>query len=331
MISDLTQKTNLKTQLNLLINMKKVIKTMMMLFVASTFALTSCTDETEEVKNVEITMTPAATSGTHFVGDTLKLTVSCKGNADNKLKTLTITRTKVGENPVTLETKTLSGTDYIYNLTAALDAGLTGTVTYSFKLEGEKGTAQTANYVATIVNPNPLSASTTVIQLFGHTSGAECFMKATPDFKQYSLSDATANSNENLKNNIDLVFFFGSTNRYTLCSQTNTTMQTQVWSGLSTFWSSGNARETGLVKVTGQINYGDVAAMDDDRALVTFAQGKTFGTIVNNLAKDDVLLFKTKEGKLGLLKVEGVSDSADPNNPQASTAIIDLNILSQDF
>ena len=69
--------------------MKKVIKTMMMLFVASTFALTSCTNETEEVENVEITMSPAATSGTHFVGDTLKLTVSCKGNADNKLKTLT--------------------------------------------------------------------------------------------------------------------------------------------------------------------------------------------------------------------------------------------------
>lgn len=310
--------------------MKKVIKTMMMLFVASTFALTSCTDETEEVKNVEITMSPAATSGTHFVGDTLKLTVSCKGNADNKLKTLTIIRTKTGETPVTLETKTLSGTDYIYNLSAALDAGLAGTVTYSFKLEGEKGTAQTANYVATVVNPNPLSASATVIQLFGHTSNAECFMKATPDFNQYTLADATANSNQNLKSNIDLVFFYGATNRYTLCSQTNNNM-VNLFSGLSSFWTSADARATGLLKVTGQINYGDIAAMNDDRALVTFAQGKTFGTIANDLKKDDVILFKTKEGKLGLIKVEGVSDSADPNSPQAATAIIDVNIVSQDF
>jgi hypothetical protein len=59
--------------------MKKAIKTIMMLFVASTFVLTSCTDDTD-VKDVELTMIPAATSGTYFVSDTLINAVVATGS-----------------------------------------------------------------------------------------------------------------------------------------------------------------------------------------------------------------------------------------------------------
>ena len=63
--------------------MKKAMKTIMMLFVASSFILASCGTDTD-VADVELTVVQGST--TYFVGDTLKVTVNGKVSTGNFVK-----------------------------------------------------------------------------------------------------------------------------------------------------------------------------------------------------------------------------------------------------
>jgi hypothetical protein len=305
--------------------MKKVIKTMMMLFVASTFVLTSCTSD-EDVKDVELTMIPAATSGTHFVSDTLSITLNAKGNADNKLKSIKITKAIAGQAGVITmyENTKLSGTDFIYQLKDTLQPGEAGINTITITLTGEKGNAQTKTYTATVRAIGETVSTGSPVSLFGQGAGAETqqFI-ALGSFSTFTIGEATANSNAELKNSIDLAFYYGATNKFSLSSLDDAVMHT-VYTGLSTFWTSAdNSRITGLYKATGQVNYGVIEASLSDKDLLLFAEGKTFSKTINNLAVNDVILFKTKEGKIGLLKVSETTGSTN------STAVLSFDGLVQ--
>lgn len=306
--------------------MKKVIKTMMMLFVASTFVLTSCTSD-EDVKDVELTMIPAATSGTHFVSDTLSITLNAKGNDDNKLKSIKITKAIAGQAGVITmyENTKLSGTDFIYNLKDTFQSGEVGINTITITLTGEKGNAQTKTYTATVRAIGLIEATGSPVSLFGQGAGAETqqFISLA-GFTTYTIAEATANSNDALKNNIDLAFYFGNTNRFSLSSLDDATMHT-LYTGLSTFWTSAdNKRITGLNKISGQSSlYATIEASGSDKDLLLLADGKTFSKSVNNLAVGDLVLFKTTEGKIGLLKVTETIGSTN------STAVFSFDGLVQ--
>jgi hypothetical protein len=305
--------------------MKKVIKTIMMLFVASTFVLTSCGDDTD-VKDVELTMIPAAVSGTHFVTDTLNITVNGKGNSDNKLKSIKITKAISGQSGIitVYEDTKLSGTDLVYNLRDTFQPGEAGVNTYTITLTGEKGTAQTKTYTATVRAIGLIDATQTPVSLFGQGAGAETQQfVALNSFSTYTIGEATANSNAELKNSIDLAFYYGATNRFSLASLDDAVMHT-VYTGLSTFWTSAdNSRITGLYKATGQVNYATMEASGSDKDLLLFAEGKTFSKAINNLAVNDLILFKTKEGKFGLLKVTETTGATN------STAVLSFDGLVQ--
>jgi hypothetical protein len=99
-------------------------------------------------------------------------------------------------------------------------------------------------------------------------------------------------------------------------------MHTQ-YSGLSSFWTSAdNSRITGLTKVPG-VNYATIEASGSDKDLLLLADGKTFGKAINQLALNDIILFKTKEGKLGLLKITEITGSSN------STAVMSFDGLVQ--
>jgi hypothetical protein len=304
--------------------MKKVIKTIMMLFVASAFVLTSCSDE--EVKDVELTMIPAAVSGTHFVSDTLTIRLNATGNDDNKLKSIKITKAIAGQPGVITmyENTKLSGTAFIYELKDTFESGEVGVNTITITLTGEKGTAQTKTYTATVRAIGLIESTQTPVSLFGQAAGAETQQfVALGSFSTFTIGEATANSNTELKNSIDLAFYYGASNKFSLASLDDAVMHT-VYAGLSTFWTSAdNSRITGLYKATGQVNYATMEASGSDKDLLLFADGKTFSKAINNIAVNYLILFKTKEGKFGLLKVTETTGATN------STAVMSFDGLVQ--
>ncbi len=296
----------------------------MMLFVASAFVLTSCSDE--EVKDVELTMIPAAVSGTHFVSDTLTIRLNATGNDDNKLKSIKITKAITGQPGVITmyENTKLSGTAFIYELKDTFESGEVGVNTITITLTGEKGTAQTKTYTATVRAIGLVESTQTPVSLFGQAAGAETQQfVALSSFSTFTIGEATANSNTALKNSIDLAFYYGASNKFSLASLDDAVMHT-VYTGLSTFWTSAdNSRITGLYKATGQVNYATMEASGSDKDLLLFADGKTFSKAINNIAVNDLILFKTKEGKFGLLKVTETTGATN------STAVMSFDGLVQ--
>lgn len=284
--------------------MKKAIKTIMMLFVASTtLMLTSCGTD-EDVKDVELSMIPAATSGTHFGGDSVSITINAKGNSDNKLKKLIITKAKTGNPTTTILDQTLTGTDYIYTLKQTFDNSDAGTITYTITLQGEKGNNQTKTYVANIKVIGLTEATPSAVSLFGQGAAAETqqFIGLT-DFATYNKTQVSENSYDILKNKVDLGFYYGTNNKFSLSSPSDAVMQ-GLYGGFSDFWTSANnKRVTGLYKATGQINFNTVTASGSDRDIQVLAEGKTFSNTITQIAPNDVILFKTTEGKLGLLNI----------------------------
>ena len=288
----------------------------MMLFVASTFVLTSCTDD-EDVKDVELTMIPATASGSHFVSDTLSIRLNATGNDDNKLKSIKITKAIAGTAGVITiyENTKLSGTAFIYDLKDTFQNNEVGVNTYTITLTGEKGNAQTKTYTATVRAIGLIEATGSPISLFGQGAGAETqqFISLT-SFTNYTIAAATANNNEALKNSIDLAFYYGATNKHVLSSLDDATMHT-LYNGLSSFWTSAdNKRITGLYKVpSGALAYNVIEASGSDKDLLIYADGKTFSKTVTSLVAGDLILFKTTEGKLGLLKVAAASGNTTAN------------------
>jgi hypothetical protein len=284
--------------------MKKAMKTIMMLFVASSFILTSCSSE--DVADVTLTTIPASTGTTFFVGDTMSVTINAKGNADNKLKSLTITKAVTGKATITYYTKDLSVTDYIFELKDTLDIQDTGAVTYNITLTGEKGTAQTKTITISVSKVGFIDETNgSPVQMFGHTYDGPRFCQLTT-FETYSVAQVADAPYTTLTNNVDLVSYFGSSNKFTLSSPDDAVMQS-LYSGLSGFWTSGKARVTGLVRVNGLANFATIAAPGDDRLLVLFAAGKTYGKTITNVQANDLILFKTAGGRLGLIKITSVS------------------------
>jgi len=304
--------------------MKKAIKTIMMLFVASSFVLTSCSDDTD-VKDVELTMIPATTSGTYFVSDTLSITLNAKGNSDNSLKSIKISKAIAGQSGIItiFENSKLSGTDFIYVLKDTFESGEVGVNTYTITLTGEKGTVQTKTFTATVRAIGLTESTQTPVSLYGQAAGAETqqFI-ALGSFSTFTLAEATATSNAELKNTIDLAFYYGASNKFSLSSLDDAVMHT-VYTGLSAFWTSTeNTRITGLTKVTG-VNYATIEASGSDKDLLLLADGKTFGKAINQIAIGDLILFKTKEGKMGLLKITETTGATN------STAVMSFDGLVQ--
>ncbi len=302
--------------------MKKVMRTMVMLFAASALVLASCGDDTD-VKDVELTLIPAATSGTHFVTDKLSITINAKGNSDNKLKSLTIQKAVTGSPTSTVYSNTkLSGTDFIYAFADTLDITDTGTVTYTFTLAGEKGSNSSKVYTATVRQIGLIDNITTAISLKGQQNPTAPlhFMKLTPPFTPYS----TTLSIDEFRA-CDLAFYFGSTNKFTISSPSDKVMQ-GLYSGLASYFSG--AKITGFYKAgANDLNYNNIVTVGTDVPIVNYAQGKTFTNTITDLKAGDILLFKTAEGKLGLISVTGTNPASSA--AAATNASMDILVAVQ--
>jgi hypothetical protein len=306
--------------------MKKVIKMMMMMLVASTFVLTSCKDDdgtTDSTTDVKLTLNPAASSGTHFVGDTIKITLNGLGNSDNKLKSLTITKAPEGKPTEELVKDKLSGTDKIYNFEYVTTLADTGKITFTFKLEGDKNT-ETKTYLATIEKTGAWDEMTSVELFDVRTSSSDIFARLSNPYTRFAV-DVTL---DQWKEQVDVAYFDGTTNKRTITSPSNVDDLKQLLGGLEAggYYAAGVPRTTGFYKVSAAERsiYTEVKTdpNGDDRKLIAFASGKSYASKVSLLDPGDVILYKTKDGVLGLISVGNVSGAA-------SDSRIVFNLIAQ--
>lgn len=297
--------------------MKKLVRSVLMLSIASIAILSSCSKETDtEVTDVKVTITSSPASVVE-IGQPITLTVTATGNPDNKIKSISVTRS--GDNKVVLSKK-LSETSSTQTVTDTIL--LVGSYTYTVAVEGDKGSPAIATCSITARAPYGTTSSTPVaIDLKGQTqdSTENYFMKLTPDFTPYDRGRSTFTAN---KANIDMCFFFGTANKATLASPDDATAMQTVYSYID--WTGAKKTKFSKTSLT-LAQFNTIETSGNDSAIVNIAIGTTtWGVSVNNLAKDNVLVYETAEGKKGLVLV------ADLTGTQASNASISVRVISQD-
>ncbi len=294
--------------------MKKLVRSFLMLSVASLAILSSCSkeDSNADVTDVKVTITPSVANP--LEGDSITITITATGNVDNKLKSISVTR----NDGKVLLSKSLSGTSATETVK---DLVVSGTYIYTAALTGEKGSPATATTtVVTRTAPKGLDVSNAT-PLFGQSNGAGTnsnFIQAEDPFADFSTSTFAAN-----KASVDICFFYGETNKATLTSPSDAVMQ-GLYSGLT--WTGANT--TSLYKTTLTAAQFDAIATSDSDSLITQLASTvtTWTTSANQLSAGSVLLYKRgADAKLGLIKVVSLT-SSDPDLPISSTTA-ELNIV----
>ena len=297
--------------------MKKLVKSVLMLSIASLAILSSCTKETtDEVTDVTVTITPSPSASLVDVGTVLTLTIEAKGNTDNKLKKITVTSTQSGSALLSKTLSVNSTTEIVRDTLAKIDA----TYSYTVTVEGEKGSPATKTYTVKTKTAAAEVDVTNAIPLFGQTNGAGTnanFMQLTDPHGTFSTATFAAN-----KANVDVAFFYGATNKATLTSPSDVTMQ-GLYSGLN--WTGANTTMLYKTSMT-TAEFDAVATANSDAAITTLAASvatSAWVSSVNLLTKGNVVLYKTAGNKLGLIKVDNLSATG------ANDAEISLQIISQ--
>lgn len=300
--------------------MKKLVKSVLMLSIASLAILSSCKKEDSNAEvtdaKVEVTVSPAIP----VEGGVVTLTVTCTGNTDNNLKSISVTRTGgVVSTSKTVLSTSLTGTS---STKIIVDTLTSGTYIYTVAVAGEKGSPATKTVTVTTRSLPKAIDVTNATPLFGQTNGGGTnanFMQLTFPHATWSTDSASFSQN---KSKMDLAFFFGATNKATLTSPTDATMQ-GLYTGSGISWTGVNT--TMLYKTTMTAAAFDaVVTSNSDSLMTAMAAGvTTWGSSVNLLTQGTVLLFKTASNKVGLIKVDNLTGT------QANDAEINLIIASQ--
>lgn len=298
--------------------MKKLVKSVLMLSIASLAILSSCKKEDSNAEVTDVTVSVSSSPAIPVEGGVVTLTVTCTGNTDNNLKSISVNRSGGSLADKVVLSKSLTGTS---STEVIVDTIGTGTFTYVVAVTGKEGSPATKTITVTTRSlPKQVDVTTSAIPLFGQTNDDPSatnphFMKLTSPFTPISISTFPAE-----KSNVDLAFFFGATNKATITSPTDVTMQ-GLYSGLS--WAGANA--TLLYKTTmTTAQYDAIASANSDSLITSMAAGvTTWGSSINLLAQGNIILFKTSANKLGLIKVENISGT------QSNDAEINLRVISQ--
>lgn len=295
--------------------MKKLVRSVLMLSMASIAILSSCSKEDDNADvtdvKVEITSSPASPVLENSI---ITLTVTATGNVDNKLKTISVTR----DDGKVLLSKSLSDATATENLTDTL--GANATYVYTVAVTGEKGSPATKTLtIATRKPAGVVDVATTPVPLFAqlHASEDKHFIKLLDPFTPIGTNEFAAN-----KSSVDLVYYYGGS-QHTLTSPTDAPMQEQIYKAPNFDWSGANS--TLLYKTTMTAAEFDAYEQGDAAdALVTMGAAiNTWTTSVKSLQGGDVIIYKTSGGKYGLIKINAVDGSS------TSTGQIDLDFVAQ--
>jgi hypothetical protein len=304
--------------------MKKLIKSMLFLSMASLVVLSSCGGDDEpdpipvtDVK-VEITSNPASPVRENSI---VTFTVTATGNTNNRLKTVSVTRSRAGSSDATLVSKALSGNSATEIF---VDTVTRGIHTYTVAVTGEKGSPATKTItINTTAAPRQLDVANAVplfAQQNGNNGTSAHFMRLSDPFTTYTIGEIAAN-----KTNADIGFFWGQQNGTTLASLNNQFFQS-VYSGIT--WTGANQTLLFKTSIT-KAEFDAIAASNTDTVITKLdAQITTYATIANELELDDVVLFKTapggaSQGRMGLIRVDLI------NGTNGTDKEVSIKIISQ--
>jgi hypothetical protein len=295
--------------------MKKLVRSMLMLSMASIAILSSCskTDSNDEVTDVKVDITSSPVNPV-LINTFVTLNVTATGNVDNKLKSISVTR---GDGKIVLS-KSLTGTNSTETIVDTL--GNESSYTYTVAVTGEKGSPATKTITVTTKQPaGKLDVTQTAIPLFAqlHASEETHFIKLVDPFTPIGTSQFAAN-----KSSVDLVYYYGGSGN-TLTSPKDQPMQDQIYKAPNFDWTGAN--NTLLYKTSMTAAEFDVYVQDaSDEALVQMGTSiNTWTTSVKSLTGGEVIIYKTSTGKYGYIKVDAVGGSS------TSTGQIDLKFVAQ--
>jgi hypothetical protein len=298
--------------------MKKLVKSVLMLSIASLAILSSCKKDDDNADVTDVKVDINGPTGNVTLGSTVTLQITATGNADNKVKSISVTRSMTGTNEKTILSKSLSGTSAVETVVDTPDAS--GNYIYTVAITGEKGSPATKTFSVKVLPPPGELYVETDKKLYGHNNGAGTnpnFMSLHgPNFTTYSTNTFAAN-----KSSIDLAFYYGTNNKASISSPSDAVMQ-GLFTGLN--WDGVNA--TGLSKTTKTVaEFDAIAASNSDAVITELASNVTaWDKTATLLSSGSVYLFKTHDNKLGLLKIVSITGSSKDD------AVIQFAIAAQE-
>ena len=298
--------------------MKKVLKSVLMLSIASLAILSSCKKEDENATVTDVKVTVTSTPSSPLQGGIVTLTVVCTGNTDNNLKSISVSRSGGSLDSKVVLSKSLTGTSSTQTIVDTLGSG---TFTYNVAVTGESGSAATEIHTITTREPyGTLETLPVPIDLSGQTqdSSQSYFMRLTSPFTPFDRARATFAAN---KANIDMCFYYGNANKATLASPDDAAFMQTVYTYIT--WTGAKKTLFSTTTLTAA-KYDEIEASDSDSAIVEMAKTTTtWAAAATKLKADDIILFKTAEGKKGLIKVQNLLGT------DASTATLSVKVISQ--
>ncbi len=294
--------------------MKKFALILMTLVVGSTLLFTGCQDPDP----VEVKPTISFETGADFTSTDVTveantqllfgINADANENSGSALAKLTLVRHFVNlTQDQTIEWDTVINVN-TFSINFEVSAyPVEGTETFIFTITDADGeTAEVSLDVTTEITYAPINVWENI--KLGDQDNTIGSSFASIDGTTYTLAEASENSNK-----IDFVYYYGATNRATICSPSDETA-VQVYSSIEN-WETRNG--TTFKETTVTPEEFDAIPADNDTQVIELATGADLPKI-NRLDDDvaaEVLGFITEEGKMGLIKIEEIKVGSGLGTP----------------
>jgi len=275
--------------------MRKIRLFYLLIASASVLGLSSCgkTDTPPGGSPIAVTLSP--TVATVSAGDSV--TIGCTITDQNTLKDVVISEVIGTGSSSQLESYSLSGKSYQFNYTYHIPAVVAGTsIVLTFTVDDASNT-QTATTTITVgaTASDINSYSAVLLGSYADPNAGSFYGSSTNTV--YTVS--SANSNQSA---VDMVFFYGSTNQYTLAAPSDASFGTNSNQISSLGIQNWTTKNNTSFKFTNLTDFSSITKAADIANAYTNATGSS-DTKVNMLSAGDIFAFQTAGNKYGLCKV----------------------------
>jgi hypothetical protein len=300
--------------------MKKTIKTLLFLFVASSLVLVSCKkDDTTATTTVPngpvITLKDSFATGDYDLkAQNSILNVNVTAQSGTILVTNKIERQVNSAAATTLSSGNVMATQINgFSLSLPVSSLLTGVtlvpgtmVTFTYSVTDSKAQTTKTSITYTAVQNNSIATSN-LIELGAQTNTMMeyKFLGIADNFTAYTAGpNGTAKANSS---KVDFVYYYGATGLNSFAAPANVDGAQVIWGNEIGGWATKNATQfktTSITKVQ-FLNYKDNLKTNDLINTVDFSAGAV--DKVTGIKQDDVIAFKTASGTQGLIYFSAVA------------------------
>lgn len=284
--------------------MKKWFSYLTMFLLAGSVFMTSCTKDDEGENGPTLTMKQATgyVSDNQTIDGNTPILVGVNGTAGDAALTRFKFTAVVNNSPQVVEDSTFNSNTF--NWESELSFASAGQYVLQFELWDANGAKDQKEITITV----EASASPVIrrdnVELGSFNDEIGSFYSSTEN-RVYTVGE-TATSITN-QGKIDFIFYKGSTNENAIASPDDAAVQTITTFRLNE-WAAVNKNET-------RFNTTNITAAQFDAIGETYMfpafDVLTQKTSINSLTEGQVIMFKTEQGKLGLIKVDDLYTRGD--------------------